>query len=197
MTAAAEQQVMPSGDGELSERDAAILAFERNWWKLQGAKEQAIRETFNMSSTRYYQVLNAVIDTSRNGWGGPDRPTSVSSSNDLNTYVNQSRIDRRPHRGGWCNQIGAGIGERPTAAPVSGIDAYVWVKPPGESDGVSQDGIIDPDDPNKRFDAMCDPNGQSHYNSAYPTNAMPDAPHAGRWFQAQFEMLVRNAYPAL
>jgi len=141
--------------------------------------------------------IGMIIDTSRNGWGGPDRPTSVSSSNDLNTYVNQSRIDRRPHRGGWCNQIGAGIGERPTAAPVSGIDAYVWVKPPGESDGVSQDGIIDPDDPNKRFDAMCDPNGQSHYNSAYPTNAMPDAPHAGRWFQAQFEMLVRNAYPAL
>ena len=60
---AAEQQVMPSSDGELSERDAAILAFERNWWKLQGAKEQAIRETFNMSSTRYYQVLNATIDT--------------------------------------------------------------------------------------------------------------------------------------
>ncbi|MBB2892714.1 DUF3263 domain-containing protein [Flexivirga oryzae] len=62
-TTAAAQQVMPSGDGELSERDASILAFERNWWKLQGAKEQAIRETFNMSSTRYYQVLNAVIDT--------------------------------------------------------------------------------------------------------------------------------------
>ncbi|GAB3490567.1 DUF3263 domain-containing protein [Flexivirga sp.] len=60
---AAEQQVMPSDDSELSERDAAILSFERNWWKLQGAKEQAIRETFNMSSTRYYQVLNAVIDT--------------------------------------------------------------------------------------------------------------------------------------
>lgn len=58
-----QQQAMPSDAGELSERDAAILDFERNWWKLQGAKEQAIRETFDMSSTRYYQVLNAVIDT--------------------------------------------------------------------------------------------------------------------------------------
>ncbi|WP_265443606.1 DUF3263 domain-containing protein [Flexivirga meconopsidis] len=61
--AAADQQVMPTGDAELSERDVAILSFERNWWKLQGAKEQAIRETFDMSSTRYYQVLNAIIDT--------------------------------------------------------------------------------------------------------------------------------------
>ena len=58
-----QQQAMPSDAGELSERDEAILDFERNWWKLQGAKEQAIRETFDMSSTRYYQVLNAVIDT--------------------------------------------------------------------------------------------------------------------------------------
>ena len=47
---------------ELSERDAAILAFERQWWKYAGAKEQAIRELFDMSATRYYQVLNALID---------------------------------------------------------------------------------------------------------------------------------------
>ncbi len=47
---------------ELSERDAAILEFERHWWKYAGAKEQAVREQFDMSSTRYYQVLNALID---------------------------------------------------------------------------------------------------------------------------------------
>ncbi|GEK18551.1 DUF3263 domain-containing protein [Cellulomonas persica] len=46
----------------LSERDAAILAFERQWWKYAGAKEQAIRELFDLSATRYYQVLNALID---------------------------------------------------------------------------------------------------------------------------------------
>lgn len=46
----------------LSERDAAILEFERHWWKYAGAKEQAIREKFDMSSTRYYQVLNALLD---------------------------------------------------------------------------------------------------------------------------------------
>jgi hypothetical protein len=47
---------------ELSARDAEILAFERQWWKFAGAKEQAIRDQFQMSATRYYQVLNALID---------------------------------------------------------------------------------------------------------------------------------------
>ena len=47
---------------ELSERDSEILNFERQWWKYAGAKETAIRESFDMSATRYYQVLNALID---------------------------------------------------------------------------------------------------------------------------------------
>jgi Protein of unknown function (DUF3263) len=47
---------------ELSERDSEILNFERQWWKYAGAKEQAVRDKFDMSSTRYYQVLNALID---------------------------------------------------------------------------------------------------------------------------------------
>ncbi|MFQ1003490.1 DUF3263 domain-containing protein [Modestobacter sp. SSW1-42] len=46
----------------LSARDRAVLAFERQWWRFAGAKEAAIRETFGMSATRYYQVLNALID---------------------------------------------------------------------------------------------------------------------------------------
>ena len=46
----------------LSERDEQVLAFERQWWKYAGAKESAIRELFDMSATRYYQVLNALID---------------------------------------------------------------------------------------------------------------------------------------
>jgi hypothetical protein len=52
----------PSATGELSERDREILAFERHWWKYAGAKEQAVRELFGMSATRYYQVLNALLD---------------------------------------------------------------------------------------------------------------------------------------
>ncbi|SDD26321.1 DUF3263 domain-containing protein [Actinokineospora iranica] len=46
----------------LSERERAMLAFERQWWKYAGSKEQAIRELFEMSSTRYYQVLNELIE---------------------------------------------------------------------------------------------------------------------------------------
>jgi hypothetical protein len=46
----------------LSDRDREVLDFERQWWKYAGAKEQAVREKFDMSSTRYYQVLNALID---------------------------------------------------------------------------------------------------------------------------------------
>lgn len=47
----------------LSDRDEQLLAFERQWWKYAGAKEQAIRDLFDMSATRYYQVLNALIDS--------------------------------------------------------------------------------------------------------------------------------------
>src|SRR5919112_433649 len=46
----------------LSDRDREILEFERQWWKYAGAKETAVREQFDMSATRYYQVLNALID---------------------------------------------------------------------------------------------------------------------------------------
>jgi hypothetical protein len=49
-------------DDALSERSRAILEFERQWWKYAGAKEQAIRELFDMSATRYYQVLNGLLD---------------------------------------------------------------------------------------------------------------------------------------
>ena len=39
-----------------------ILAFERRWWRYPGAKEQAIREIFDIAATRYYQLLNELID---------------------------------------------------------------------------------------------------------------------------------------
>ena len=46
----------------LSQRDRQIHEFERQWWKYAGAKEQAIRALFDMSATRYYQIINALID---------------------------------------------------------------------------------------------------------------------------------------
>jgi cellulose 1,4-beta-cellobiosidase len=97
-----------------------------------------------------------IIDTSRNGRGGI-----------------------RKKWGSWCNVRGAGLGERPRAAPAPFVDAYFWVKPPGESDGTS-----DPSAP--RFDQMC--------GSA---EAAPGAPQAGQWFDAYFADLVRNANPPL
>ncbi|MEJ5946785.1 DUF3263 domain-containing protein [Pseudokineococcus basanitobsidens] len=50
----------PSG---LQGRDAEVLAFERQWWRYAGAKEQAVRELFGLSATSYYQVLNALLDS--------------------------------------------------------------------------------------------------------------------------------------
>ncbi|MFG2037797.1 DUF3263 domain-containing protein [Dactylosporangium sp. NPDC048998] len=47
---------------ELDERGKRILAFEKQWWRRAGAKEQAIRDTFGLSATRYYQLLNALLD---------------------------------------------------------------------------------------------------------------------------------------
>ena len=49
-------------DDTLTEDQAAILAFERQWWKYPGAKETAIVERFGFTATRYYQVLNALLD---------------------------------------------------------------------------------------------------------------------------------------
>jgi cellulose 1,4-beta-cellobiosidase len=143
--------------------------------------------------------IGMLIDTSRNGWGGSARPTAASTSTDLETWVNASRIDRRVHAGNWCNQSGAGMGERPKAAPASGIDAYVWIKPPGESDGSSSLVPTGADNPGgKGFDQMCDPtytgNARNGNNS---TGALPNAPVSGAWFSAQFQQLMANAYPAL
>jgi len=58
-------EVGPTGNdagATLPARDREILAFERQWWRFAGAKEAAIRDTFGMSATRYYQVLNALVD---------------------------------------------------------------------------------------------------------------------------------------
>jgi len=139
--------------------------------------------------------LGMLIDTSRNGWGGSARPTAASTSTVLDTFVNASRIDRRIHAGNWCNQSGAGLGERPRATPATGIDAYVWIKPPGESDGSSS--LIANTD-GKGFDRMCDPTytGNS-LNGNNLTGALPNSPLSGAWFSAQFQQLMTNAFPAL
>ena len=46
----------------LSEREVRILDFEGNWWRYAGAKEAAIKELFDLTAPRYYQLLNDLID---------------------------------------------------------------------------------------------------------------------------------------
>ena len=55
----ASVQVAPRG---LSRREHEMLTFERQWWRQAGAKETAIRDRFGVPPTRYYQVLNALVD---------------------------------------------------------------------------------------------------------------------------------------
>jgi cellulose 1,4-beta-cellobiosidase len=155
---------------------------------------QAFRN--QLISDGFPSTLGMLVDTSRDGWGGSARPTAASTSTDLNTFVNNSRIDRRIHAGNWCNQSGAGLGERPRANPgPAGIDAYVWIKPPGESDGSS---TAISNNEGKGFDRMCDPTyGGNALNQNNPTGALANAPLSGHWFSAQFQQLMTNAYPPL
>jgi len=48
---------------DLTERDRAILDFESSWWAEAGPKEQLIRDRFELSATRYYQILNELLET--------------------------------------------------------------------------------------------------------------------------------------
>jgi cellulose 1,4-beta-cellobiosidase len=80
--------------------------------------------------------------------------------------------------GDWCNVNGAGFGVRPTSSTGDSLtDAFVWVKPGGESDGTSDTSAV-------RYDSFC---GKS--------DAYKPAPEAGTWNQAYFEMLLKNANP--
>ena len=81
--------------------------------------------------------------------------------------------------GSWCNIKGAGLGPRPQASPMPLVDAYLWIKPPGESDGTS-------DPKAARFDAGC-----------ASADSMPNAPEAGQWFATHFIEMAKNADPAL
>ncbi|MFH8607435.1 glycoside hydrolase family 6 protein [Streptomyces sp. NPDC018029] len=154
---------------------------------------QAFRN--QLVSTGFRSDIGMLIDTSRNGWGGAARPIQPGPTTDVDSYVNGGRYDRRIHIGNWCNQSGAGLGERPRTAPAAGIDAYVWMKPPGESDGSSKE---IPNDEGKGFDRMCDPTYDGNARNGYnKSGALPDAPVSGHWFSAQFQELMRNAHPKL
>ena len=154
---------------------------------------QAFRN--ELVSVGFNSGIGMLIDTSRNGWGGTARPAGPGPKTSVDTYIDGGRYDRRIHVGNWCNQSGAGLGERPQANPATGIDAYVWMKPPGESDGSSS---AIPNDEGKGFDRMCDPTYTGNpRNGNNMSGALPNAPLSGHWFSAQFQQLMQNAYPPL
>ncbi|WP_405865137.1 glycoside hydrolase family 6 protein [Streptomyces sp. NBC_01515] len=159
--------------------------------------EQSYAQAFRseLVSVGFNSGIGMLIDTSRNGWGGSARPTGPGATTSVDTYVDGGRYDRRIQVGNWCNQSGAGLGERPQAAPAAGIDAYVWMKPPGESDGSS---TAIANDEGKGFDRMCDPTYTGNArNGNNMSGALPNAPLSGHWFSAQFQQLMANAYPPL
>lgn len=84
----------PSGLA-LTAREIEMLAFERQWWKFAGAKEQAIRELFDLTATRYYQVLNTLID----------RPEALAQDPMLVKRLRRTRDARR--RSGSSRSLGA------------------------------------------------------------------------------------------
>ncbi|EIW60188.1 cellobiohydrolaseII [Trametes versicolor FP-101664 SS1] len=97
--------------------------------------------------------------------------------------VDQGRAGQQNLRqqwGDWCNIKGAGFGTRPTTSTGNPlIDAIIWVKPGGESDGTSNSS-------SPRYDSTCS-----------LSDATIPAPEAGTWFQAYFETLVSKANPPL
>ena len=155
----------------------------------------------NLIAAGFPSTIGFVTDSSRNGWGGRERPVTTSASTDLKTYVNLSRVDKRTVTSDWCNPSGAGLGEAPSAYPynnqmVDGIHppnwawAFVWVKPPGQSDGSSDTGSGE-----TGYDKMCDPTQTNVSHDEQLTGAMPHTPHAGTFNNAQFAQLLDHAVP--
>ena len=76
---------------ELTAREKEILDFERSWWKHAGVKEQAIKDRFEMSATRYYQLLNELLEKPA---AMEYDPILVKRLKRLRTYRQRQRVAR-------------------------------------------------------------------------------------------------------
>jgi cellulose 1,4-beta-cellobiosidase len=159
-------------------------------------------------------TIGFLIDTSRNGWGNTSvangggtsayqvRPTAAGTSTVIDTFVNESKIDLRNSSGQWCNQENAGIGVLPTtntgySSTLSQLQAFVWVKPPGESDG-TYPGAVYNGVTETGGDPNCNPvtaNPQAGADTI--ANSIPNSPPAGTFWVTEFVQLVEDAYPPL
>ena len=127
----------------------------------------------NYGSTREEASYAATLRTALATAGHPDMSFIIDTSRNAGGQDTSSQKT-------WCNAKGAGMGYPPTADTyIAHADAFLWVKPPGESDGTSN-----ANEP--RFDPECKKRA-----------SMKDAPQAGEWFHDAFVMLATNAKPPL
>ena len=135
-------------------------------------------------------TLPFVIDTSRNGKGPLDATPFA-----LAPYNQPQNVISALGAGNWCNPPGAGLGPRPTVTTnVPLLDAYLWVKIPGQSDGSCDiAGGARAWDYSQFNPWGLDGDGQNHFD---PLWGIVD-PAAGAWFPQQALELARNAVPPL
>jgi endoglucanase len=161
-------------------------------YALNYSPEYAATVTSGIQSLMGDSVATAAfaIDTSRNGQG-PLKAAPYA----LSPYNQPASVVSGLSAGSWCNPYGAGAGLRPTVNPgVALLDAYLWIKVPGESDG------------------SCDIAGGARawdFGAYNPWGVSGDAqnhfdplwgqtdPDAGKWFGAQAVQLAQNANPSL
>jgi len=88
----------------------------------------------------------------------------------------------------WCNIRNAGAGQQPTTSTGEAqyIDAFYWLKTPGESDGCTSQ--LPDGSQCKRYDSMC-----GSQDSIGSQSGEPRAPVAGNWFDYQVQQLAKNA----
>jgi endoglucanase len=135
--------------------------------------------------------LPFVVDTSRNGKGAFDGAAYAAAP-----YRQPPSVISGLNSGGWCNPVGAGLGLRPTSKTnVPLVDAYLWIKTPGQSDGSCDiaGGARAWDYSQYNPWGLTDANQQDHFD---PLWGKVD-PAAGAWFAAQALQLAQNATPPL
>ncbi len=179
---------------------AEIMSLGSNGQLTQANGHQIVAPT-----TALYQNMHFVIDTSRNNWA-----TSTYTANG----TSYSRHDLRDSNANWCNvqnislngsMVSSGLGLVPQSNPVLNnplytasngtaiplpVDAYIWVKPPGESDGNYNQAT-------GLGDLMCGTGNGGFHNGSLPTDSLQNgsspAPDAGGWFSDAFALLLNNS----
>jgi len=116
----------------------------------------------------------------------------IDSSADLHFIIDTGRngvTDMRSDCANWCNIRGAGVGLLPTTKTPNPaiVDAFYWLKTPGESDGCTE--TLPDGNKCARYDSFC-----GHNDCIGSQSGEPRAPEAGHWFDYQIKQLAKNAH---